>query len=72
MSIELEVYQKEWDMDGHVYYYLISDEEIFDCLLQNGFMNLEEEQFICIKIYHENMEIKKYYALFPGKDRNAS
>lgn len=68
-EVILEIYRKEWDMDGNVYYFLISQEEILDYLIKENSVFFKEQSIISVKI-HRNRRgtINAYNAIVSGKE----
>lgn len=53
-KIRIEEYQREQDMEGRVYYHLISWEELKLYLLQEACYKFAEESVVCVQVQTEN------------------
>lgn len=70
VKIEIKEYQKERDMKGNVYWYLISWEEIKECFLQKEHYTFQKNSVIelYVTIKKGNIEKQnKYYSLSKEK-----
>ena len=70
-QIKAEEYQKEQDRKGNVYYYLVSWEEIQDCLCKDGNYIFEDNSVIRIEITYRGREgsvRNSYYGIASGKE----
>ena len=65
-KINLEVYQKEWDIEGNSYFFLILQEEIKKILEEEKRMELETGSIIKVEIYRGGKQ-NVYYTVLPGK-----
>jgi len=66
-EVGIEIYQKENDLTGTGYYYLLSQEEIEGKLEQENGMELGEGNIIQIVIQHKNKR-NRYSRVVPGKE----
>ena len=70
--IAIETYQKEEDMSGEKYYYMISWEEIQEMLYRNGRFDFDEESVIVVSVSRKNkmksLETKYYNIVAKGLD----
>ena len=67
-EINLELYQKEWDIDGGQYYLLVLQDEILRNFEQIGKVELEES-VLGIVIQRDGNEYRYYMEIFGKDDR---
>lgn len=71
VTIVLKEYQRETDVEGSVYWYLVSWEEIKEFLIQKGKYSFQKNSALelCITIKKGNsIKQKKYYIIAKGRD----
>lgn len=69
--IRIEQYQKEQDLKGKVYYYLISWEELQNRLFEEESALLLKDSVICITVERRSRKqskVTKYYGIVTGRE----
>lgn len=70
-KIRIEEYQREQDITGRNYYYLVSWEELQDCFMKEGACDFKTESVIKISVEQKSMgqSMKNsYYGVIYGKE----
>ncbi len=70
-EIRIEEYQREWDAEGSLYYYLISWEEILRTLTEKGNYTFETGSVVKITISRQsrrNQVRNSYHGIISGKE----
>ena len=63
----MELYRKEWDLEGNIYYFLLSQEEAEKLLEQDNRIELQEGCILQIVIQRKNKR-NVYSVVVPGKE----
>jgi len=66
-EIEIEVYRKEWDLEGKHFYSLLTWEEVQNILKQENSMELQEGSIVRV-IIQQRSRRKVYSAVISGKE----
>lgn len=66
-GIEVEIYRKEWDIQGNLYYFLLTREETDKKLETDGKVKLEEGNIVRVTVQKDKRK-KVYNVIVSGKE----